>query len=46
MRSAIKADMPVILDIVAETIVQMHCEGNTQWDAQYPVVNDFLADVE
>lgn len=45
MRLATQTDISGIMAIVRQTIAQMHSEGNTQWDENYPAADDFLGDV-
>lgn len=46
IRKANPADIKGIMEIIKETIVQMHSYGNTQWDENYPQEKDFLKDIQ
>ena len=46
IRKAISADIKDIMEIIKETIVEMHSYGNTQWDESYPQEKDFLKDIQ
>ena len=46
IRNAILSDMIGIMEIVKETIEEMHCHNNFQWDENYPLIEDFKKDIE
>ncbi len=41
---AVLTDVPKIMNIVKDSIVEMHKIGNTQWDETYPLKSDFEND--
>lgn len=45
IRKATLADIDPIMDIIRETIREMHAYGNTQWNKDYPQQADFLGDI-
>ena len=45
-RQAKSDDIPVIMDIIKKTIVEMQAVNNPQWGEHYPQGKDFLADIE
>ncbi|WML37479.1 GNAT family N-acetyltransferase [Clostridium sp. OS1-26] len=46
MRKAVIADIKNVMEIIKETIVEMHSYGNYQWDENYPQEKDFLNDIQ
>lgn len=46
IRKATLQDVPGIMNILRETILEMHSYGNQQWDENYPQESDFLSDIE
>ena len=46
MRNAVLADLPDIMCMVQQTIVEMHSYNNLQWDENYPRESDFAGDIE
>lgn len=45
-RKATAQDVPQIMEIIRETVVEMQSYNNPQWDEHYPAANDFLADIQ
>jgi len=46
IRNARLSDIMGIMEIVKETIEEMHCNNNYQWDENYPLIEDFTKDIE
>jgi GNAT superfamily N-acetyltransferase len=46
IRKANYTDIKEIMNIIRDTVVEMHSDGNTQWDENYPQENDFLKDIQ
>lgn len=46
MRKAVIEDIKNVMEIIKETIVEMHSYGNYQWDENYPQEKDFLNDIQ
>lgn len=46
MRKAFIEDIKNVMEIIKETIVEMHSYGNYQWDENYPQEKDFLNDIQ
>lgn len=46
MRKAVIEDIKNVMEIIKETIVEMHSYGNYQWDENYPQEKDFLDDIQ
>lgn len=46
IRKACLEDLKKIMEILKETIVEMHSYGNYQWDENYPQEKDFMKDIE
>ncbi|MCE5284828.1 MAG: GNAT family N-acetyltransferase [Pelosinus sp.] len=46
IRKAHYTDIKEIMNIIRDTVVEMHSDGNTQWDETYPQENDFLKDIQ
>ena len=46
LRKAILNDIPEIMEIIKNTIVEMHSYQNYQWDETYPLASDFEKDIE
>lgn len=46
MRFATREDLPVIMEMVAQTVAEMHSYGNPQWDDTYPREQDFMLDID
>ncbi|WP_241494655.1 GNAT family N-acetyltransferase [Bacillus coahuilensis] len=46
IRKGKKEDLPVILEIVEDTVAIMDSNGNDQWTDEYPVAKDFIDDIE
>lgn len=46
MRKAQLTDLNSIMNIIAETIKEMHSYNNYQWDENYPQSSDFTNDIE
>lgn len=46
IREAKTEDIGRIMKMVEEAIALMNEEGNTQWDKNYPLASDFMADIE
>ena len=46
MRKAILKDLPDIMMMVKQTIVEMHSYDNWQWDDAYPRDADFMIDID
>lgn len=44
-RLATKSDLPKIMWIVKQIVVEMSTSNNRQWDEMYPLPNDFLQDI-
>ncbi|MDQ7097040.1 GNAT family N-acetyltransferase [Desulfosporosinus sp. PR] len=45
-RKAVLDDIPQIMEIIKQTIPEMHSYQNYQWDENYPLAKDFQMDVE
>jgi len=45
IRKANSTDIDKVMEIVRETINEMHSYGNYQWDENYPKKDDFLQDI-
>lgn len=45
MRKAILEDTKYIMEIIRETIAEMHSYNNHQWDDSYPQEKDFINDI-
>ncbi len=46
MRKAVVKDLKDIMEILKETIIEMHSYNNHQWDESYPQEKDFMKDIE
>jgi GNAT superfamily N-acetyltransferase len=46
IRNAMLSDMMEIMEIVKETIEEMHSNNNYQWDENYPLIEHFTKDIE
>jgi len=46
MRKAVLEDIKCIMEILRETIIEMHSYNNFQWDENYPQEKDFIKDIE
>jgi GNAT superfamily N-acetyltransferase len=46
MRKAALEDLKDIMDIIKETIAEMHSYNNYQWDESYPKEKDFIKDIQ
>ncbi|AZV58581.1 GNAT family N-acetyltransferase [Clostridium sp. AWRP] len=46
IRKAIMNDIKDIMEIIRQTITEMHTYNNTQWDENYPQKKDFIDDIE
>jgi GNAT superfamily N-acetyltransferase len=46
MRKAVLEDLEDIMDIIKETITEMHSYNNYQWDENYPKEKDFINDIQ
>lgn len=46
IRKAKTEDIGRIMKMVEEAIILMNEEDNTQWDENYPLASDFIADIE
>lgn len=46
MEKANSTDIEEIMEIIEATIEGMKAENNTQWDANYPIAEDFEMDIE
>ena len=46
IRLATTDDLPTVLAIVREVVIEMRAVGNTQWDDAYPDAPRFERDVE
>jgi GNAT superfamily N-acetyltransferase len=45
IRKAVLEDLKGIMDIIKQTIVEMHSYNNNQWDENYPKEKDFISDI-
>jgi GNAT superfamily N-acetyltransferase len=45
MRKAVLDDLKDIMDIIKDTISEMHSYNNYQWDENYPQEQDFIKDI-
>lgn len=45
IREATLSDISSIMEIIRETIKELHSYGNYQWDDSYPTKKDFLEDI-
>jgi GNAT superfamily N-acetyltransferase len=46
IRKAVLEDLEDIMDIIKETISEMHSYNNYQWDKNYPQEKDFINDIQ
>lgn len=46
IRKAVLNDLDNIMEIIKETVKEMKCYNNTQWDESYPQAGDFAKDIE
>ena len=46
MRKAVIGDLKEIMEIIKETIAEMHSYNNYQWDENYPQEKDFMNDIQ
>ncbi|WFD08903.1 GNAT family N-acetyltransferase [Tepidibacter hydrothermalis] len=46
IRKAVLSDLDNIMEIIKETIKEMHSYNNYQWDDNYPKSKDFANDIE
>jgi GNAT superfamily N-acetyltransferase len=46
IRKAVLDDLIDIMNIIKETIIEMHSYNNHQWDESYPQEKDFIKDIE
>lgn len=46
IRKAVLEDLKDIMNIIKETIAEMHSYNNYQWDESYPQEKDFIEDIE
>jgi|GEM_PF-92051 len=46
VRKAVVEDLSDIMNIIKDTIVEMHSYNNYQWDENYPKDKDFIKDIE
>jgi GNAT superfamily N-acetyltransferase len=46
MRKAALEDLKDIMNIIKETIAEMHSYNNYQWDESYPKEKDFIEDIQ
>lgn len=44
-RLATESDLPEIMVIVKQIVVEMSSSNNRQWDETYPLPDDFLQDI-
>ena len=45
IRKAVLEDLKDIMEIISETIFEMHSYNNNQWDDSYPKEKDFISDM-
>lgn len=45
-RKAEMSDLPLIHNLVTETVAHLQANGNMQWDERYPCDCDFIPDIE
>jgi len=46
IRKAVLEDLKEIMEIIKQTIVEMHSYNNLQWDDNYPQEEDFINDIQ
>lgn len=46
IRKAVIEDLKDIMEIIRETIIEMHSYNNYQWDENYPQEKDFINDIK
>ena len=46
IRKAVIEDLKDIMEIIKQTVVEMHSYNNNQWDENYPKEKDFISDIQ